>query len=80
MLNVELAFGVKVKISGDLKPLSGPCLIIMNHRTRFDWLFLWSYLIRVGNLRHHKIILKQSLKKIPLFGRINIFRTWEHPC
>ena len=63
-------FGVRVKICGDQKRLDGPCLIIMNHRTRFDWLFLWSYMIRMGNLRHHKIILKQSLKKIPLFGML----------
>ena len=66
----ELVFGVRVKICGDQKPLDGPCLIIMNHRTRFDWLFLWSYMIRMGDLRHHKIILKQSLKKIPLFGML----------
>lgn len=72
----ELVFGVRVKICGDQKHLDGPCLIIMNHRTRFDWLFLWSYMIRMGNLRHHKIILKQSLKKIPLFGMLAWYQEW----
>ena len=65
----EVVFGVKVKICGDLKRLEGPCLIILNHRTRFDWLFLWSFILRMGNLTKHKIILKKSLKKIPPFGQ-----------
>ena len=49
----ELVFGVKVRISGDLKQLSStsPTLIIMNHRTRFDWLFFWCFLLRQGRLR-----------------------------
>ena len=67
---------MRVKICGDQKPLDGPCLIIMNHRTRFDWLFLWSYMIRMGDLRHHKIILKQSLKKILLFGMLAHAQEW----
>lgn len=70
-MSTELVFGVRVKICGDQKLLEGPCLIIMNHRTRFDWLFLWSYMIRMGDLRKHKIVLKQSLRKIPLFGTAN---------
>ena len=65
-------FGVKVRISGDLRPLSqnGPTLIVMNHRTRFDWLFFWCFLLRQGKLSHLKIILKKSLKSIPAFGKI----------
>lgn len=65
---VEVLFGVGVKISGDLKKVKGPCLIVLNHRTRFDWLFLWTFLARQGSLAVLKIILKDSLKKIPGFG------------
>ena len=75
MSATELVFGVKVKIAGDLQPIKGPCLIVMNHRTRFDWMFLWCYLIRSGDLCTHKVILKSSLKKIPGFGR-NVNRAW----
>ncbi len=64
----EVVFGVKVRICGDLKRLKGPCLIILNHRTRFDWLFLWCFMIRMGDLNKHKIILKKQLKTIPIFG------------
>ena len=64
----ELVYGVKVTIAGDLSQLQSPCLIILNHRTRFDWLFLWCYLLRKGNLCWGKIILKKQLKHVPGFG------------
>ena len=50
--------------------VKSPCLIIMNHRTRFDWLFLWCYLLRRGKLLNEKIILKEAIKKIPIFGKL----------
>ena len=48
--------------------LTSPCVIIMNHRTRFDWLFLWCFLMRRGSLRYEKIILKEGIKRVPLYG------------
>ena len=58
-----------MKICGDLTPLKGPCIIVMNHRTRFDWMFLWCFIIRLGDPPRHKIILKSSLKRVPGFGK-----------
>lgn len=66
----EVIFGVQVKISGNVKKLEGPCLLIMNHRTRFDWMFVWCYLMRVGDLQKLKIVLKESLKNIPVVGQL----------
>lgn len=43
-------------------------LLIMNHRTHLDWLFLWSVLGRYGNLDCWKPIMKSSLKHVPLYG------------
>ena len=63
--------GVKIVISGDVtKELSKtrPTLIIMNHRCRFDWLFLWCFLLRRGSLTKERIILKKGIAKIPFFG------------
>ena len=37
--HTELVFRVRVRVCGDLKRVQGPCVIILNHRTRFDWLF-----------------------------------------
>ena len=62
-------YGVRIVISGDTNALQSPCLIVMNHRTRFDWLFLWCYLIRKGNLNRGKIILKKQLKHVFGFGK-----------
>ena len=71
----ELVYGVKVTIAGDLSHLQSPCLIIVNHRTRFDWLFLWCYLLRKGNLSRMKIILSKKQKHLPLFGKFYVM-TW----
>ena len=63
--------GIKIFITGDVKKKlnqNKPIVIILNHRTRFDWLFLSSLLLRIGSLQKEKIILKDSLKYIPLFG------------
>ena len=64
----ELVFRVKLRICGDLRRVEGPCIFILNHRTRFDWLFFWSYVIRMGSTHKHRIVLKESLKKVPGFG------------
>ena len=40
-------------------------VIIMNHKTRLDWLYYWSVVLRHGKLENEKIILKNGLKHIP---------------
>ncbi|XP_062503513.1 lysocardiolipin acyltransferase 1-like [Corticium candelabrum] len=56
----------------------------MNHRTQMDWILLWNLLARFGNVRRCKIILKDSLKKLPGIGwaaQQNLYlfvsRSWE---
>ena len=48
-------------------------VIIMNHRTRLDWLYYWSVILRQGKLENEKIILKQELKHIPGAGMFTIY-------
>jgi lysocardiolipin and lysophospholipid acyltransferase len=43
-------------------------IIMMNHRTRLDWLYYWSVVMRQGKLENEKIILKNELKQIPGAG------------
>lgn len=65
----ERLYGVRIVLAGDFDPRDKrPSLIISNHRTRFDWMFLWSYFLRTGTLHHEKIILKAGLKNLPGFG------------
>ncbi|XP_018618355.2 lysocardiolipin acyltransferase 1 [Scleropages formosus] len=81
---LELVFGVKVVITGDGFIPGERSVIIMNHRTRLDWMFLWCCLLRYSYLRLEKICLKAGLKAIPGFGWamqvasfIFIHRRWE---
>ena len=45
-------------------------VIMMNHRTRLDWLYYWSVILRQGKLENEKIILKHGLKHIPGAGML----------
>ncbi|XP_036398551.1 lysocardiolipin acyltransferase 1 [Megalops cyprinoides] len=81
---LELVFKVKVVITGDGFVPGERSVIIMNHRTRLDWMFLWCCLLRYSYLRLEKICLKAALKAIPGFGWamqvasfIFIHRRWE---
>lgn len=64
-----MVFGAKVVVTGDGFVPGERSVIIMNHRTRMDWMFLWNCLLRYSYLRLEKICLKSSLKSIPGFGR-----------
>jgi lysocardiolipin and lysophospholipid acyltransferase len=68
MLN--FIFGVKFHVTGDLIEHSKPSLIIMNHRTRLDWMFFWNALYKMNPwlLTTEKISLKAGLKSIPGAG------------
>ncbi|XP_042593589.1 lysocardiolipin acyltransferase 1-like isoform X1 [Cyprinus carpio] len=81
---LELVFRVKVVITGDGFVPGERSVIIMNHRTRLDWMFLWCCLLRYSFLRLEKICLKAALKAVPGFGWamqvasfIFIRRRWE---
>ncbi|KAK1170440.1 lysocardiolipin acyltransferase 1-like [Acipenser oxyrinchus oxyrinchus] len=81
---LEMVFGAKVVITGDGFIPGERSVIIMNHRTRLDWMFLWDCLLRYSYLRLEKICLKATLKAVPGFGWamqvasfIFIHRKWE---
>ncbi|KAM9062586.1 lysocardiolipin acyltransferase 1 isoform X1 [Sarcophilus harrisii] len=81
---LETIFRVKVIITGDAFVPGERSVIIMNHRTRMDWMFLWNCLMRYSYLRLEKICLKSSLKSVPGFGwamqaaaYIFIHRRWK---
>jgi lysocardiolipin and lysophospholipid acyltransferase len=64
---------MKVHITTDNFPSSlgnEKAIIIMNHRTRLDWMYYWSVILRQGKLQKEKIILKNELKHIPGAGTV----------
>ncbi|XP_072356480.1 lysocardiolipin acyltransferase 1 isoform X1 [Scyliorhinus torazame] len=81
---LEMVLGVRVVVTGDGFIPGERTVIIMNHRTRLDWMYLWNCLLRYSYLRMEKICLKSSLKSIPGFGWamqvaafIFVRRNWE---
>ncbi|GAV80661.1 Acyltransferase domain-containing protein [Cephalotus follicularis] len=76
--------GTKVVFSGDNVPKKERVLLISNHKTEVDWMYLWDLALRKGCLGYIKYILKSSLMKLPLFGWgfhilefISVERKWE---
>lgn len=75
----------KVVFSGETVPAADErVLIIANHRTEVDWMYLWDLAMRKGRLGYIKYVLKSSLMKLPVFGWafqilefISVERNWE---
>lgn len=81
---LEKIFGVKVVITGDTIRRHEKTLVIMNHRTRLDWMFFFCCVFHCRVLNRHKITLKSVLKWIPgagwgmqACGYIFLDRKWE---
>ncbi|KRX91187.1 Lysocardiolipin acyltransferase 1, partial [Trichinella pseudospiralis] len=77
---------LRVKITGDGIKSSDRAVILMNHRTRLDWMYFWLALYSIDPklLIYGKIILKSELKSIPGAGWsmqcknfIFLQRSWE---
>ncbi|XP_057974753.1 probable 1-acyl-sn-glycerol-3-phosphate acyltransferase 4 [Malania oleifera] len=74
----------KVVFSGEKVPARERVLLIANHRTEVDWMYLWDFALRKGCLGYIKYVLKSSLMKLPVFGWgfhifefISVERKWE---
>lgn len=46
-------------------------LILLNHRTRLDWMFIWMLHSRFQILNQLKIVLKSQLKRVPGPGSLH---------
>ncbi|XP_044490112.1 probable 1-acyl-sn-glycerol-3-phosphate acyltransferase 5 [Mangifera indica] len=74
----------KVVFSGESVPERERVLLIANHRTEVDWMYLWDLALRKQCQGYIKYILKSSLMKLPVFGWgfhilefISVERRWE---
>lgn len=68
---LEFFIGVEFKVSGDRIRCDDKAVIIMNHRTRLDWMFFWNALFKIDPwlVTSEKISLKTDLKRIPGAGK-----------
>lgn len=62
-------FGMKVVVSGDHILPDDSSIMIMNHRTRVDWNFLWGAMYQscMPRVAAHKLkfVLKDPIRHIP---------------
>nr|CCA27281.1 lysocardiolipin acyltransferase putative [Albugo laibachii Nc14] len=63
-----LFFGDESTKENEKKMKSERAFWLSNHRTRIDWMLLWSLAFEIGILGQLKIVLKDTLRKIPVFG------------
>ncbi|OWZ14115.1 Lysocardiolipin acyltransferase [Phytophthora megakarya] len=75
VLLLEKVFGIQVRVYGDAETKAHEgdmpqdrALWVANHRTRIDWMLLWSVAWRTRTLHQLRIVLKAPLRKIPIFG------------
>ncbi|VBB29021.1 unnamed protein product [Acanthocheilonema viteae] len=66
---------MKFKITGDTIDYDRPAVIIMNHRTRLDWMYFWAALFKMNPwlLISSKIALKAELRRFGMEANQFIF-------
>ncbi|KAG8254542.1 lysocardiolipin acyltransferase 1-like [Homalodisca vitripennis] len=83
---MELLFGTKIIVTGDRVRTTECSLLVMNHRTRLDWNFLWAAMFYAAEPQSHrmKFVLKAPLRHAPgpgwvmqMAGFLYIHRQWE---
>lgn len=70
---MEILCGCNIQVSGDPIRTGEMSLLIMNHRTRTDWNFVWPTVYHCvqgrGKLAHStKMVLKDVIRHIPGAG------------
>ncbi|CAJ0929417.1 unnamed protein product, partial [Mesorhabditis belari] len=70
MCFLEWFFGVTIRVCGDPIEYDEPAMILMNHRTRLDWMYIWSALFQINPwlITSNKISMKKELKFLPGAG------------
>ncbi|EFJ37844.1 hypothetical protein SELMODRAFT_437414 [Selaginella moellendorffii] len=58
----------RVVFSGDRVPGGERAIVICNHRTEVDWMYIWNLALRKGRIGHVKYVVKNSVRDLPVFG------------
>ena len=69
---LEKLYGMKVVVTGDSINRHEKTVVLLNHRTRLDWLYFMSVVFHMLILNRQKIALKSMLKQIPGIGKDRI--------
>ena len=68
-LSLAKVYGIRVRTFGHKFNFSDRCLIILNHRCHFDWLFFWLVVAMRGDSTKWMVMLKRVAKFAPFFGK-----------
>ncbi|CAH0517551.1 unnamed protein product [Peronospora belbahrii] len=75
VLLLETLFGIQVRVYGNAETKAHEHIMaqdraiwLSNHRTRIDWMLLWTLAWRTRTLHQLRIVLKAPLRNIPIFG------------
>lgn len=83
---MKVIFGTDIILSGDVIDAADQALVIMNHRTRLDWNFLWGCMFHASRPSAHrlKMVLKSPIRHAPgpgwvmqVAGFLYIKRNWN---
>ena len=67
--HAENFFGIKIRTFGFDGRFKRRSLIIMNHVSHFDWIYLWDVIDRQGDLSYWKAITKSApFRHTPILG------------
>ena len=66
----EKIHGTKVIVTGDSINRHEKTVVLLNHRTRLDWMFFFSVVFHCRILNRQKIALKSMLKYPPGVGEV----------
>ena len=69
----EKIYGIKVVVTGDAIRRHEKTMVIMNHRTRLDWLYFSFVVFHFKIMNRQKIALKSDIKWIPGLGNLIYF-------
>ena len=70
-------FGIRIRTFGHDGKFKRRSLIIMNHVSHYDWIYLWDVVDRQGELSFWKAITKAApIKDVPIIGKLR----WNIPC
>lgn len=58
----------KVIFAGHEVPAGERVMVICNHRTEVDWMYIWSLALRKGRIGYIKYVVKSSVRNAPIFG------------
>ncbi|KAJ7296571.1 hypothetical protein O6H91_09G013500 [Diphasiastrum complanatum] len=65
---IEKINQTKVIFAGDRVPKGERVLVLCNHRTEVDWMYIWNLAVRKDRIGYVKYMLKSSVRNLPIFG------------